>query len=44
MSAASLDATRSLAERHGITNLEVHQLPIEDVAEHTSSFEAVILD
>ena len=42
VSAASLDATRSLAERHGITNLEVHQLPIEDVADLGRTFDQIV--
>ena len=42
VSPSSLQASRSLAERHGLANLEVRELPIEDVAELGSRFDQIV--
>jgi len=42
VSPASLRATRRLVERHGLTNLELHELPIEEVASLGRSFDHVV--
>jgi SAM-dependent methyltransferase len=42
VSAASIQATRDLASRHQLTNLDVHQLAIEDVGSLGQSFDHVV--
>ncbi|MBT5275961.1 class I SAM-dependent methyltransferase [Ilumatobacter sp.] len=42
VSAASIRATLELAARHELTNLAVHQLPIEDVASLGASFDHIV--
>jgi SAM-dependent methyltransferase len=42
VSEASIDHTRSLARRHELDNLELHELPVEDVAELGESFDLVV--
>jgi SAM-dependent methyltransferase len=42
VSPASLHATRRLVERHDLTNLELHELPIEEVASLGRSFDYVV--
>lgn len=42
ISAASLDHTRKLLARHGLTNLELHELPIERVHELGRSFDRIV--
>ncbi len=42
VSATSIRATRDLASRHQLTNLDVHQLAIEDVASLGASFDHVV--
>ena len=42
VSPASLQATRRLVERHDLTNLELHELPIEEVASLSRSFDHVV--
>ncbi len=41
ISAASLDLSRQLAEREGLTNVEHHQLALEDVAQLGESFDYI---
>lgn len=42
VSATSIDHTRQLAERHGLTNLEARQMPIEAVDELGERFDHVV--
>lgn len=42
LSARSLAESSRLAERHGVTNLDLHQLPIEDVATLAARFDHVV--
>ncbi len=42
VSPASIDATQRLVEQHGLTNLELHLLPIEDAAALDTSFEQIV--
>lgn len=42
ISAASLDHTKKLQRRHGLTNLELHELPIERVHELGCSFDRIV--
>ena len=42
VSSASLDHHRSLKDRYDLTNLELHQLPIEDVASLARDFDLII--
>jgi SAM-dependent methyltransferase len=42
VSAASIDHTRALAARHGVENLDVHQLRIEDVDDLGVTFDHVV--
>jgi SAM-dependent methyltransferase len=41
-SATSVHSTESLRSRHGLTNLEVHQLPIERVGELEATFDLIV--
>ena len=42
VSATSLDATRRLVERHELTNVELHQLPIEEIGTLDRRFDQVV--
>ena len=42
VSASSLDATQRLVERHELTNVELHQLPIEEIGTLGRSFDHVV--
>lgn len=42
VSPASLQSTRRLIERHNLTNVELHELPIEEVASLGRSFDYVV--
>ncbi len=42
VSPTSLDHTRSLAERYGLDNLELHLMPIEEVGSLAASFDHVV--
>ncbi len=42
VSAASLSSTRGLASRHGLNNLELHRLAIEDVESLGQSFDHIV--
>ena len=42
MSEASLRHTRELGARHGLTNLELHRLPIEQVEELAQTFDHIV--
>lgn len=42
ISGAGLDHTRRLQRRHGLTNLELHELPIERVHELGRSFDRIV--
>lgn len=42
VSATSISATRELADRHQLTNLEVHELAIEDVGSLGRSFDHIV--
>ena len=42
VSPTSLDATQRLLERHDLTNVELHRLPIEQVASLGRSFEHIV--
>jgi SAM-dependent methyltransferase len=42
VSPTSVTATQRLAERHGITNLELHQLPIEEVGRLDATFDQIV--
>ena len=42
VSSTSLDATRELADRHGLTNLELRAVPIEEVASLGRSFDHIV--
>ena len=42
VSPSSLAATQRLSERHGLSNLELHQLPIEEVASLGRTFEHIV--
>ncbi|WP_040493039.1 class I SAM-dependent methyltransferase [Ilumatobacter nonamiensis] len=42
VSTTSIDHTRRLIEQHDLSNLEVHQLPIENVAELHESFDHIV--
>lgn len=41
ISQASIDASAALAKRHSLTNIEFHQLPLEDVADLGRTFDFV---
>ncbi len=42
VSPTSVSATKRLVERYGITNLELRQMPIEDVGELDTSFDHIV--